>query len=249
MTFDHVMPSEKLCELRAKEQNGVSFLSFSMGKDSIGAWIQMRRHFETIIPVYFHPFPGLEFIDNTVAYYEEVFDTRIISIPHPSFIRMLDELVLQVPERAKVIEQLGFFQYSYEDIFYEIEKELNMPDNIYYGTGVRATDSIYRRTAVKKHGPINHNKKSFMAVWDWTKRKLVKELRESKIKLPVDYHWWGKTFDGIDYRFVATLRDRAPRDFKTLIEIFPLVEADLFRWEQMEGPQDVASGNRKTKTA
>ena len=49
------------------------------------------------------------------------------------------------------------------------------------------------------------------------------------VDLPVDYEWFGRSFDGIDYRFTKPLSEHAPDDFKRLLEWFPLAELEIFR--------------------
>lgn len=44
-------------------QTNAVLLSFSMGKDSIAAWLAIRDKFERIEPYYLYLIPGLEFID------------------------------------------------------------------------------------------------------------------------------------------------------------------------------------------
>lgn len=229
----HYKTSDDLCQSRSIDQNRIAFISFSMGKDSIGAWLQMRKYFDYIIPVYFTPFPGLQFIADSIGYYEKFFGTRIIQVPHPSFMRFFNSVVFQPPERIPILENLYFDDYEYEDIFDYLRSELSIGDDIYYATGVRSSDSIYRRVSIKTHGSLNPTKRSFMAVFDWNQAKLVEELKKSKIKLPIDYKWWGKTFDGVDYRFLNVLKKQAPDDWNRIRDLFPLIEADEFRWEHM----------------
>ncbi len=47
------------------------------------------------------------------------------------------------------------------------------------------------------------------------------------IKLPVDYEMFGRSFDGIDWRFVEPLRKHLPEDYERLRFWFPLVEMDF----------------------
>ena len=49
------------------------------------------------------------------------------------------------------------------------------------------------------------------------------------IELPCDYEWFGRSFDGIDKRFTKVLKDKAPDDYATLLEWFPLLEVDHVR--------------------
>ena len=79
-------------------------LGFSCGKDSIATWIAMREYGIEVVPVYFWLVPDLQFIDDELAYFEEVFETRIHRYPNPSFYRLINSCVDQPPERLRVIE-------------------------------------------------------------------------------------------------------------------------------------------------
>lgn len=48
-------------------------------------------------------------------------------------------------------------------------------------------------------------------------------------QLPVDYKLFGRTFDGIDYRFLKPIKENFPRDYEKIITWFPLAELELFR--------------------
>ena len=45
-----------------------------------------------------------------------------------------------------------------------------------------------------------------------------------RIKLPIDYQWFGRSFDGIDMRFLGPLREHSPKDYQTLLDWFPLAD-------------------------
>ena len=51
------------------------------------------------------------------------------------------------------------------------------------------------------------------------------------MKLPVDYELFGRTFDGLDYRFVRPLRDKLPDDYDQVLKYFPAVEMEFMRYE------------------
>jgi hypothetical protein len=218
----------------AKISDGQALLAFSTGKDSVVAWLQMRRHFKKITPVYMYLIPDLEFVEMGLRYYEKFFKTKILRMPHPSLYRQLNNLTFQAPENCAVIENAMLPNFEYEDIFAVVRQELGLPENTYAGTGVRARDSIARWVSIKTHGPLNESKKSFFPVFDYTKAMMVQELRAAKVRLPVDYRMFGRSFDGVDYRFLKPLKEKFPADYKKILEFFPLAELELKRIEYRE---------------
>ncbi|MDR1744654.1 MAG: hypothetical protein LBS30_02760, partial [Planctomycetota bacterium] len=88
---------------------GRCLLAFSRGKDSIAAWLELRESglFPEIVPFHLNLIPGMRFIEDSLDYFEDWFQTRIIRLPHISFYRMLGNCVLQPPERVREIARLG----------------------------------------------------------------------------------------------------------------------------------------------
>lgn len=211
------------------ERSPVAMVAFSCGKDSIAAWLELRRHgFERIVPYYMYLVPGLEFVDRSLAYYEEFFGTRIIRVPHPSLYRWINAGIFQPPERAAVIDRLDLPCPDYADIQRIMREDYQLGD-AYVATGVRAADSPIRRIALSRYGSVNHTRKQFWPVWDWNKARLIDEIDASGCKLPVDYRWFGRSFDGIDYRFLEPIKRHAPRDYERILQWFPLAEVEIER--------------------
>ncbi len=212
-----------------REETDTITLAFSCGKDSIGAWLALRPHFERIVPIYMYLVPDLEFVERSLVYYEEFFSTPIIRVPHPSLYRMLRNLVFQAPENCAIIEACDFNGIDYVDIVDLIREDEHLPASSYHATGVRAADSPIRRGAVTRFGPINRKTRTFWPIWDWHKARLVQVLRDSNVKLPVDYKIFGRSFDGIDYRFLIKIREHFPRDYERILDLYPLADLEIFR--------------------
>lgn len=203
-------------------------LSFSCGKDSIAAWLALAPHF-AVVPFYCYLVPGLQFVDLSLDYYENYFGTRIERLPHPSLYRMLRNFVFQPPERCAVIEEMDLPRIDYDSLAEELRKKFGLGPEVYVAAGVRAADSPARRMAVNQRGCINHKRRTFWPVWDWKKAQLLEELRRATVKLPIDYKLFGRSFDGIDYRFLEPISRELPDDYRTILEWFPLADLELFR--------------------
>lgn len=226
--------SETLCEHVAKLNDGTCILSFSCGKDSIAAWIQLKRYFHTVIPLYLWRVPGIKFVENSLDYYEQKFGTHIFRLPHPALYRWLRYAVFQAPQRRAYLEQAGndwLVEYDYDDCFDVTRMVYELPDDSYCATGVRAMDNIIRRASIKKYGALNEKRCTFFPIFDWTKDRVIKEIRDAGIKLPVDYLWFGRSFDGLDYRFLGPLSQHAPQDYATILEWFPMAAFEVKRIE------------------
>lgn len=225
----HFDSSDELCEYMAHYSGGHTLLAFSTGKDSIVAWLKLRRYFDHIVPYYLYSVPELKFVEHSLKYYEEWFGCRILRLPHPSLYRWWNGFVFQAPENLRTIEEAGLPNFSDENICDLIRMTDPQLVNSYHATGVRSADSIVRRQAIIKHGPINHKAKKFFPVYDYKKEDMMRELEGSGIALPIDYEWFGRSFDGIDYRFTSVLKEKAPEDYEKIRQAFPLVELDILK--------------------
>lgn len=225
---------EAVIEKMAAEHPEV-ILAFSAGKDSLGAWLAMRGYFSRILPVYYYGIPGLEFIEQGIRYYEDWFQTKIVRCVHPSFYRHLREWVFQSPEgwRVEVLEAMGLADLTHEMLREHVAWDylgLDQAD-AWVAIGTRAADSPVRRMAFNKHGPIRHSKKTFFPVWDWSKDRLVDCIRESGCKLVPEYRIFGRSYDGIDFRFLHGIRKHWPEDYKKILFWFPMATVEFLRHE------------------
>jgi 3'-phosphoadenosine 5'-phosphosulfate sulfotransferase (PAPS reductase)/FAD synthetase len=218
----------------AEQTGGACLLSFSCGKDSIAAWLQLRRFFPRIVPVYMYLVPDLAFVEKSLAYYEQVFETKILRLPHPSLYRLLNNLTFQAPENCRTVEEAGLQNFDYDDVFTVAKSVHGLPPDTYTAIGVRATDSLNRWSAIKKYGAVNEKRRTFYPIYDWSKDQLIQAIARAGVKLPVDYRWFGRSFDGIDYRFLRPIKENAPKDYKKILEWFPLAEVELKRMQFRE---------------
>ena len=215
----------------AKRQDK-TLLAFSTGKDAIAAWLAIQDSFDEIIPYYLYIVPDLEFVDESLDYYERFFGTKITRLPHPSLYRMLKNFVFQPPENCLVIEQANLPEFDYLSIQKAMCYMHNLDSKTLVADGVRAADSPMRRIAINTHGSISYNLLKYHCVWDWKKADLIQCFKKHNVKLPIDYQLFGRTFDGIDLRFLLPLKKHRPKDYQKILEWFPLAELEVFRWEK-----------------
>ncbi len=228
----HLPRGRHLLELVAQEYETI-LLSFSLGKDSIAAWITMREVFDTgIIPLYRYIVPGLSFIEESIDYFERYFKTRIIQLPHPATYRMFNNGVFQYPWNMAVIQACGFLEPTYQQVN-EAACEIVGADykKAVNAVGVRASDSAIRTVAVRRHGVIIRSKQTFYPIWDWTMDDIVEAIQKHKVKLPVDYRMFGRSFDGLYWRYVIPIKQHYPKDYDLLCRYFPQLDAEIARYQ------------------
>ena len=86
----------------------------------------------------------------------------------------------------------------------------------------------------QKYGALNDNRWTFFPIFDWTKQQTIDAIRDSGVKLPIDYKLFGRSFDGLDWRFMKPLKEHLPDDYAKVVEWFPMVELEVKRIEWRE---------------
>jgi len=216
-------------DIRAELAGKPVLLAFSCGKDAIASWLALRDAGVDVVPYYLYYLPGLRFIEDSLAGFEGIFGQRIARYPHPSLYRWLNNLVFQPPERCAVIEAARLPSPTYEQVVSLIREDHSLTPDTWVADGVRAADSIVRRTSIKTHGPMKPSNRKVSVIWDWQKAEVLTAIAAAGIALPPDYEWFGRSFDGIDYRFLEPLSRFAPEDYRRVLEWFPLAELELVR--------------------
>lgn len=221
---------ETIHEVR-KRQNK-SLLAFSTGKDAIASWLAIWDHFDEVVPYYLYLVPDLEFVEESLSYYERFFGVKITRLPHPSLHRWLNNFVFQTPENCLCIEQARLPDFDYIHVQQAMTKIHKLPSDTLVADGVRAADSPMRRVAISTHGSISYNQLKYHPIWDWRKKDLIDCFNKHKVKLPIDYKIFGRSFDGLDLRFLMPLKKHLPNDYKKILDWFPLAELEIFRYER-----------------
>ncbi len=229
--------SAELCERMAAECD-TAILSFSCGKDSVAAWLQMRKYFKTIIPVFMYCVPKLKFIEQSLTYYEDFFQTHIYRLPHPCLLDWLNSCMMIPPDQIDgVLRLYGGDLEGYKnkrDVIDLVRYCKGLPDSVYCATGIRIADNLSRRMNIAVSGAVNHNKQSFYPIYDWLKADMLKAFHESGVKLAVDYRIWGRSFDGLMYEYLDGMRTLLPDDYNTLLRWFPLADTEFLRYGEPE---------------
>ena len=226
--IDGVRPSVDIREDLAAVGAPV-LLAMSGGKDALAAWVALRDAGVDVRPYYMYLVPGLEFVDESLARIEEHFGRRVARYPHPSLYRWLNNFTFQSPERLAVIEAARLPSPTYDQVVSLIREDFGVPASTWVADGVRAADSPVRRVSIIRHGAMKPGKRKVSPVWDWRKRDVIDSLTADGISLPPEYEWFGRSFDGLDYRFLEPLSRHAPDDYARILEWFPLAELELVR--------------------
>jgi hypothetical protein len=141
--------------------------------------------------------------------------------------------------------QKDFMAIDYDSINHFIRQTESALDEAYCASGVRMADSPIRRSSIIQNGPINHKRMTFYPCYDYLKADMLRELDAANIALPIDYVWFGRTFDGLDARFLRPLKENAPEDYQTVLDWFPLAGTVLTRENMRREHSGYYVGNKK----
>jgi len=119
--------------------------------------------------------------------------------------------------------------FEFDDVHGFIHDDFGLGKEVYVATGVTASDSMTRRVAFKRNGPLNVNRGMFFPIYDYKRVDLMREFEQAKIKLPVDYATIGRSFDGIDMEYTEPIKKYFPRDWERIKFWFGLAETDILR--------------------
>lgn len=226
-------------EIRAKlkAENRPVLVAYSRGKDAMATNLALKEaDIETIL-VYMYGEPGLQFIEDDIKRQEDWLQQKIHQYPHPSFYRQLNSLIFQPPERCQVIEAAALPEIDYTTLWQIVREDLNLALDTWVADGVRAADSPLRRLSFMRHGAMKTNNRKVSPIYDWRKQALTECLDRHGAVLPKEYDWFGRSYDGIDYRFLAPLKEHAPEDYKRVLDWFPLADLEIFRHDKIGATQ------------
>lgn len=223
----------------AKKTDGTVFLSFSGGKDSVAAWLYMIECdcYKEIIPIFYYTVPHCKFTDDMLAYYEDWFQTPIIRMPSPNILSDWSMGQLLTPMCFRVVKSMR--DYIFPCLFDDWDRwqrdDFKLKDS-YTATGVRMHDGLNRRGVVMQHGGLKESEHKYMCIFDFTIADVLAIIKTHKIKLPADYHVWGKSFDGLDYRFILPLKKQYPKDYERVRAAYPLIDVNILRYRLEKAP-------------
>lgn len=218
-------PLSAISHLRA--QTDTIMLAFSGGKDSLCAWLRLREHFPRIVPVFQYWIPGLQFVDRTLDYYEQYFATKIIRVPHPGWYDAMRYGLFQTPVTFQVTDSYSFRRVTFDQQRDWIAADLGIER--WMATGMRAADSVRRLLTIRKIGCLSNGNRKLYPIADLTKADVIAMLRAHGVKLPPEYAFLRRSFDGLQETYLSAIRMHWPRDYATIQRWLPLIEAEFVR--------------------
>jgi len=230
------VPSADLPQVVRDLQNGDSRVLLSIsGKDSLAAWLFLREHNFSVIPYFCYSVPGLSYDVDWIGYLEDYFDTSIYRFLHPASAMLFSQFCYQPPERVGTLARMGLIKYDFAFLEGEIKQAEGLPATTYSAVGIRAKDNLMRNRLVHQMGPVGIKRRRYWwAVWDFSMDDTMGMIHKHGAKLSRAYEIWGATGDVMDYSMLLTMREKSPADFEKVLQMYPLIDIEFFRYEQVE---------------
>jgi hypothetical protein len=115
-----------------------------------------------------------------------------------------------------------------------IAKEyFGLPTDCVTADGVTAEDSPIRRTSIITWSPwAKETRNHIRPIYDWKVADVRKAIESNNVKVPADYVIWGRSHDGIDYRFLYNIKAKFPADYEKIKHFYPLIDVELLKYNE-----------------
>ena len=229
------IPSENM--VKVLQEFGVKdiMLGFSRGKDSIAMWLWLRQFDFNIHPYWLYWCPGLEFEEESLAYYEDWFGQKMIRAPHPLCWEAANAFVYQEPHNVAVIRAAGVVNFDFAHMEAALAIIQGLDIDTFTAVGFRSADNIDRRNLIKQKGALGFARRRwYHAIWDWKIDRVAEIINDSGIKLPIDYKYFGRTLGFWDHQYLQALKEHFPSDYKKMQEWAPMIDLEFLRYNLVD---------------
>lgn len=229
--------SIRVCEFISQRSGGVCLFGFSRGKDSLGAWLWLRKFFSRIIPFHCASVPHLSFVDAALDYYEKQFNTKIERCLSGDIQFLIQQLCFQPIGDEKAIEKLKLKRYGNNEVAAALKVKYKLPESTYTAYGISMHDSLFRRVRMQKAGSkeipgfgvidnaaYRESTYTFLPCYDWKTADILHAVELAGLRLPDDYKMANRTIaNGIDTKHLERLPHLFPQDMRRIEAMFPFI--------------------------
>lgn len=214
-----------------RAQTSDVMVSFSRGKDSIATWLAVADRFARMVPYTYYFVPDLEFVEDSLAYYEKMMGCHIVRYPAPAFYRMTRNLMYQSPDRIALIDRMDLPEIDHNTLQLALMADAGLGPLAHNAIGLRSKDSVQRAFTISRNGTINAARQIFYPIHDWSKQDVIDAIKRAGWRLPVDYLYFASSFDGLYINYLYPIKLFFPRDYQKILAMFPFAEMEVLRYE------------------
>lgn len=214
---------------------GRVILSFSGGKDSLTAWALLHELGVDVEPFYMVMVPGLSWVEGYLAYLERHFGCHIMRVQHPQPYHWLSTYTSQPPHRKGALDFLRLPRFDYPDVERGVRRTLAARradpawKDAWVAVGTRTVDSPQRRRSFERYGWKRDKLKKLYPIHSFRKDDVIDVLVRHGLKLSPCYRMFGRSFDGVDFRYLDAIRTDYPEDYRRILDWLPLAGLEFHR--------------------
>ena len=227
--------TEELCREIAQKSKGTCFLMMSRGKDSLCAWLQLRRHFQRVIPFHCASVPHYRYVEEYLEYLECEFDTKVLRLMGEDLpMALVRHIYQESPWECDAIDSdFGpVSDFSKLDVLEYLRYKFNLP-RAWCAVGISQNDSIDRLIYCRKNGGKNLSNKTFYPCFDWPREELLNAIWDSGLYVAPEYKYAKRSMGGVpSATYNKVMMEHFPKDWELTKFWYPLAEVKNVR-EQM----------------
>ena len=228
--------TDELCKEISRKSHGVCFAMISRGKDSLCAWLQLRKWFNRIIPVHFATVPDYQFANEYLDYLEGAFGARILRMMGEDLrMALVRHIYQETPWECDVIDAVFPDEdYSKLDVLGYLRMKFNLP-RAWCAVGISQNDSIDRLIYCRKNGGKNPKNRTFYPCYDWPREELLNAIWEAGLMVAPEYKYTKRSMGGIpSATYNKVMMEHFPRDWELTKKWYPLAEVKNVREEMID---------------
>lgn len=228
--------TDALCREIAKKSNRVCFLMCSRGKDSLCAWLQLRRYFDRIIPFHCATVPGYRFADEYLDYLEVMFQTKVLRLMGEDLrMALVRHIYQETPWECDEIDAVFEDRdYNKLDILDYLRMKFNLP-RAWCAVGISQNDSIDRLIYCRKTGGKNMKNRTFYPCYDWPREELLKAIMGAELMVSPEYKYTKRSMGGVpSATYNKVMMEHFPEDWETTKKWYPLAEVKNYREDMID---------------
>lgn len=197
-------------------------VGFSCGKDSLVTLDLCRRTFPKVNAFFMWMVPGLAFQDHYLDYIATTFKVNILKLPHWQLGIMLRANAFRPGSNSTQNAPL----LTLKDIEVEVTRRTHCK---WFAYGLTRFDSIERNAMLRRCNGIDVQSHRLFPIMHFTRWAIFSYLRQHRIKLPIDYYMFGRSFGRLWPEELQAIKERFFSDYEKIEAHFPHIGAQIKR--------------------
>lgn len=229
---------------RAKAQ-GIDevIVGVSGGRDSVATLDLCCKHFSKVRGYFMYIVKDLSFQRRYLSYLKKRFDVDIYEVPAWNLSLYFREGYFRNPtEKSSNVRRL-----TQKDINRHVRNKLGIE---WIATGEKQVDSIERMTQIKSVNAINEDRKVLWPLAVWSHYEVQDHLLREKITSSPEYEMGlqgNNSFGKLWGQNCSVIKKQFPEDYQKIKRRFPLIEAQVIKYERDQRESRKAEEAEKAK--